>query len=415
MRPEELKRCVPFFSIIPEADLIRIADSARSKKVAEQTLIFKEGFKDGGFYILIEGKVEVIKAMGTADERLLAIREPYSLLGELSLFSGDGSHTASVRALTNLELLVVAQEQVNDLLHREPKFAYELIRTISQRLVEGEDLTIRDLRRKNKELNDAYQDLRAAQTQLIEIEKYEKELDVARQIQMSMLPRDFLTIPNYTHFARIEPMAAVGGDFFDVIPLDNHLFAVTIGDVSDHGVPAALFMALTTTLVRAEASANIPPDIVLREVNQHLLGMNDAGMFVTLLYGILDTERRTFQYSRAGHEFPILISAEGEEIPCDSKRGQPLGLFADPVLEHSRVIIPPGSLMVLYTDGITNTFNTKQAQFGLKRLKESLVNSLDRSAQSFVEDVWEEIETYRGSADQFDDLTLLIVKADLIS
>lgn len=412
MRSEELKRCVPLFSIIPETDLIRIADSTLTKNVAEQTVIFQEGVEDTSLYILIKGRVEIIKAMGTVDERLLAVREPCSFLGELSLFSEDGTPTASVRALTDLELLVVKQAEINDLLYREPKFAYELIRTLSLRLVEGEDLTIRDLRRKNKQLNDAYQDLRAAQSQLVEIEKYKKELDVARQIQMSMLPRDFLTIPNYTHFTRIEPMAAVGGDFFDVIPLDDHLFGVTIGDVSDHGIPAALFMALTTTLVRAEASAKLEPDKVLGEVNQHLLSMNDAGMFVTLLYGMLDTEQGSFNYCRAGHEYPIIISGEGEEIPCEMKQGQPLGVLSEPILEHSKIVIPPGSVMVLYTDGITNAFNPEEARYGLERFKRSIINSLDKPVQSLGNNLWEDLENFMDSAKHDDDLTLFILKAD---
>jgi sigma-B regulation protein RsbU (phosphoserine phosphatase) len=410
--PEDLISCVPIFSLLPAQDLERIAQSARSAKVSEHALIFREGHKDENFYILLEGQVEVIKALGTVDERLLAIREPCSLLGELSLFSEDGSHTASVRALTDLQLLEVNRGEINDLLHREPKVAYELIRTISQRLVESEDLTIGDLRKKNKELQEAYQELSAAQAQIIEIEKYKKELEVARQIQMSMLPRKMLNIPNFSYSARIEPMQAVGGDFYDVIPLDNHLFAILIGDVSDHGVPAALFMSLTTTLTRAEAGAGLPPELVLRKVNQHLLGMNDAGMFVTLLYGLLDTNQKTFSYCRAGHEFPLIISAEGEEIPCFHKRGQPLGLFTDPVLDQSEIVINSGSSMVLYTDGITNTVDSEQAQFGLIRLAESLRNSRNKPAQSFVDELWKEIKVFRGSTDQEDDLTLLVVKAD---
>ena len=412
MLTEELKRCVPIFGLLPEDELARIAEAVQQKQVVKDTLLFQEGEKGGRFYILVEGQVEIIKALGTPDERQLAVREACALLGELSLFSEDGSHTASVRALTDLELLELQHEDIDGLLHREPQFAYEFIRTLSQRLVEGEDLTIRDLRRKNRELNQAYEDLREAQKQLIEKEKYEKELEVARQIQMSMLPRKPIGIPRFNYFARIIPMIAVGGDFFDFIALEDDRFALAIGDVSDHGVPAALFMALTATLLRVEAKSGNKPEKVLRAVNRHLLGMNDAGMFVTLLYGILDTKARTFDYARAGHEVPLILSTQGEEIEFEYDRGQPLGLFDDLTLDHAKVALPEGSLMALYTDGITDTMNDQQHRFGLDRFRQVLSTSVRESAHAAVDRVWAEVEAYRGSVEQYDDLTLFILKAN---
>ncbi|TFH36831.1 MAG: cyclic nucleotide-binding domain-containing protein, partial [Anaerolineales bacterium] len=392
--------------------LARIAEAVQQKQVVKDTLLFQEGEKGGRFYILVEGQVEILKALGTPDERQLAVREACALLGELSLFSEDGSHTATVRALTDLELLELQREDIDGLLHREPQFAYEFIRTLSQRLVEGEDLTIRDLRRKNRELNQAYEDLRGAQKQLIEKEKYEKELEVARQIQMSMLPRKPIGIPHYNYFARIIPMIGVGGDFFDFIALDNQRFALAIGDVSDHGVPAALFMALTATLLRVEAISGASPEKVLRAVNRHLLGMNDAGMFVTLLYGILDTQTRSFQYARAGHEIPLVLSAKGKESHREHGRGQPLGLFDELTLDLGEVEIPEGSLMALYTDGITDTMNDQHIRFGVERFRKILSASINESAHAAVDRAWNELETYRGNTEQYDDLTLFILKAN---
>jgi sigma-B regulation protein RsbU (phosphoserine phosphatase) len=297
------------------------------------------------------------------------------------------------------------------LLHREPKFAYELLRTLSQRLVEGEDLTIRDLRRKNRELNQAYDDLKEAQDQLIEKEKYERELEVARQIQMSMLPQKPIRIPRYNYFARIIPMIAVGGDFFDFISLGDDRFALAIGDVSDHGVPAALFMAQTATLLRVEANSGASPEKVLLAVNRHLLGMNEAGMFVTLLYGILDTKGMTFSYARAGHELPLILSKEGEVISIDHGPGQPLGLFDAPILDQAEVELPEGSLMALYTDGITDTMNDQQVRYGTERFRVALTDSMGERARVAVDRVWEEVDAFRGNVEQYDDLTLFILKA----
>jgi sigma-B regulation protein RsbU (phosphoserine phosphatase) len=316
-----------------------------------------------------------------------------------------------VRALTDLDLLELQREDINGLLHREPKFAYELLRTLSQRLVEGEDLTIRDLRRKNRELNQAYEDLKEAQNQLIEKEKYERELEVARQIQMSMLPRRPIQIPHYNYFARIIPMIAVGGDFFDFISLGDDRFALAIGDVSDHGVPAALFMAQTATLLRVEATSNASPEKVLLAVNRHLLDMNEAGMFVTLLYGILDTKGMMFSYARAGHELPLILAKEGEEISIEHGRGQPLGLFDAPILDQAEVELPEGSLMALYTDGITDTMNDQQVRYGTERFRAAIADSMGERARVAVDRVWEEVDAFRGNVEQYDDLTLFILKA----
>ncbi len=411
MLTEELKRCVPIFGLLPEEELARIAAAVNQSKVKNETLLFREGEQGERFFILVEGQVEIIKALGTLDERQLAVREPCCLLGELSLFSEDGSHTASVRALTDLELLELGREDLKDLLQREPKFAYELIRTLSHRLVEAEDLTIRDLRRKNRELNQAYEDLSDAQEQLVEKERYEKELEVARQIQMSMLPRKPIRIPRYNYFARIVPMIGVGGDFFDFIDLGGERFALAIGDVSDHGVPAALFMALTATLLRVEAKSGAAPGKVLQAVNQHLLGMNEAGMFVTLLYGILDTERRTFQFARAGHELPLVLSAKGERVRINHERGQPLGLLERPLLDQAEIELPTGCLMALYTDGITDAIDEQSRRFGLERFRKALADSIHERAREAVERVWNENERFRGDVEQLDDLTLFILKA----
>ncbi len=411
MHVEELKRCVPVFGFLPEKDLARIADSVKPKKFDREWLLFREGEKDQRLYILTQGEVEIIKALDTPDERLLAVREACTLLGELSLFSEDGSHTASVRAQTDLELLELDLGLFNRLLNTQSRFAYELIRTLAHRLVDSEELTIRDLRRKNRELEHAYQDLERAQVHRIEKEKYEHELEVARRIQMSMLPRKPLRIPRYNYFARIVPMIGVGGDFFDFIALDDERFGLAIGDVSDHGVPAALFMAQTATLLRMEAKSGAAPDHVLRKVNQHLMGMNEAGMFVTLLYGILDTAKRTFHFARAGHELPLILSGDGFEVGYEHQRGQPLGILEDPLLDQAEIELPKGSVMGLYTDGITDTINAEMKRFGLERFRASLAGAIQERAREAVDRIWSDNEAFRGEVEQFDDLTLFILKA----
>ena len=155
--------------------------------------------------------------------------------------------------------------------------------------------------------------LKAAQAQIIEKEKLEQELRTARRIQQSILPMELPRLPGYDFGATILSARTVGGDLYDFIPLGEGRLGIAVGDVSDKSVPAAIFMALTRSLLRAEATRSVvrppSPRQALQRVNKLLLDMNDAGMFVTLLYGILDGPRRTFSYPRAGHELPLIVHA----------------------------------------------------------------------------------------------------------
>jgi serine phosphatase RsbU (regulator of sigma subunit) len=408
----ELVRCIPQFALLPDTELEDLAVAVRETRVAEDTLLLREGNQEGHFYILIEGEVEIIKALGTDDERLLAVRTPCSLLGELSLFSEDGTHTASVRARTDLRLMELPGDVLNGLLQRQPAFAYEMIRTLSSRLVEGEDRTIRDLRRKNRELLQAYRELEAAQEQIIEKERMERELQVARDIQMSILPRAVPDVEGLAFGTHISPMAAVGGDFYDIIKLDDGRLAIVIGDVSDHGVPAALFMALTVTLLRAELRRGTAPLEVLQRVNRHMLEMNETGMFVTALLGILDPEARHFRYARAGHEPPIILGVGGEFVPVDRGRGQPLGLFPDLHLDEQHIPMPNGCLLLLYTDGVTEAMDETGLFFGLPRVEQLMLAGASTAPQGLCDRLWDSLQEHRGPTVQHDDVTMLAVKVD---
>lgn len=149
--------------------------------------------------------------------------------------------------------------------------------------------------------------LRAAQAELVKKERMERELELARQVQQSVLPRIFPLMPGYTFAARNEPARQVGGDFYDVILLDAHCFGVVIADVSDKGMPAALYMALTRSLLLAEARRERSPFTVLTNVHRLLLELGEPNMFVTVFYGVVDGPARRLTYARAGHDRPLLL------------------------------------------------------------------------------------------------------------
>ena len=407
---QDIIRSVSIFSSLPDEEVKHLAETLNLEEILEGTLLLEEDARGDRYYILVDGEVEVLKALGTADERLLGVRGPGSFIGEMSLFSEDSRHTASVRARTALKLLELSPEDLGGLLYRQPKFVYEMMRVISQRLDESENITIQELRQKNIQLTQAYEELKAAQAEIIEKEKLEKELEVAREIQLSILPQEFPQCPSLDFGARIVPMAAVGGDFYDFIVLDDDRFGVAVGDVTDHGVPAALFMALTATLLRVEARRTVSPKDVLTEVNRLLLGMNEAGMFVTLLYGILDCKKNIFHYARAGHELPIVMNPHGKWENVAQAVGQPLGLFDKPLIDEQTIDLPSDSLLVLYTDGVPNALDQQNQRFGLENFLGAISGEKNQPAQELCTQVLEIMDGFRGEKDPYDDVTLVAVQ-----
>lgn len=405
-------RNIPLFAELPSSEIEHLAETLRAREVPEGTVLIHEDESGGDLFIMLDGEVEIIKALGSGDERLLAVRESSTFLGDMSFFSEDGRHTASVRAKTPLQVLEMSRADFDALLHRHPPMAYGLVRTLSHRLDESEDLTIQDLRIKNRELLKAYKELEAAQEQIIEKEKLERELEVARDIQMSILPRELPVIPCFEFGSLIEPMAAVGGDFFDIIPLGDDKLGIVTGDVSDHGVPAALFMAMTVTLIRAASRRVAAPIEVLRSVNRNLLEMNDTGMFVTILYGVMDCSAREFEYARAGHTLPMLLDAKGEMVDLDHDSGQLLGLFPEPLIDVQSISLQPNNLLLIYTDGVTEAMNSGGVMFDKEHLHRTLRAGMKNTAQDICGAVWDSLAKFRGEIAQHDDVTLLVVKVE---
>jgi serine phosphatase RsbU (regulator of sigma subunit) len=402
---------VPLFATLPHDELRRLAATLRPCAIAAGAVLFHEGEHGDRFYIVIDGQIEIIKALGTADERLVAVRGPGEYIGEMSLFHKQGLRAASVRARSPAQLLEMTRAEFDALLRRQPTLAYEMVRVLSIRLRDSDDAIIRDLQAKNQQLTQAYQELQAAQAQLIEKERLERELQVARSIQESILPRALPQLAGFDFDARIVPARAVGGDCFDFIALGPDTLGIVIGDACDKGVPAAIFMALTRSLLRAEASRARSPREALQNVNRHLLDMNDAGMFVTAIYGVLHQPTRSFSYARAGHTLPLLRGVGGAVLAPAHSTGQPLGLWPEPSFDEQRIVIPRGGALLLYTDGVTEATNAQGALFGGRRLRTAVSEYRSGSAQELCDNVLQAVGDFRGPAPQDDDVTLVAVRA----
>jgi len=408
---EQILKQVPLFASLPPNEIQSLAETLREREFSAGAVFIQENEIADHFFILLEGQIEIIKALGTHNERVLSVNETGTFIGEMGLINPGSRRTASVRARTPARLLEMTRGDFEALLHRQPGLVYKMVRVLSMRLEQEQNRTIGDLQEKNLQLTQAYDQLKAAQGQLIEKEKMERELEVARGIQQSMVPRKLPQLAGFDFGARMVPARAVGGDFFDFIPLSKSTLGIVIGDVSDKGVPAALFMALTSNLLRAEARRGTAVSDALRHVHQQLMEINDAGMFVTLLYGVLDSITREFRYARAGHEMPLLYDETGKFVTLPYADGQPLGAINDILLDEQSVLLPPASTLLFYTDGVTDVQDGHGNQFGLERVREALLAQPKASAQVLCDTLLETTTTYRGITPQYDDITLVAVQS----
>jgi sigma-B regulation protein RsbU (phosphoserine phosphatase) len=205
------------------------------------------------------------------------------------------------------------------------------------------------------------------------------------------------------------PARFVGGDLYDFIPLDEEKIGVVIGDVSDKGVPAAIFMALVRSLVRAEAMRMTFPATALRRVNQHLLAMNSMGLFVTLIYGVLNLARGEFTYARAGHELPLLFKGDGAEVALPVGQGQLLGVFPEITLDEQTIAIPTDGLLFLYTDGAIDALNPQGERYQGERLRKTVCKSVGIQARQACDRILADIQAYQADALQADDITFVVI------
>jgi len=413
MDPYLLKQ-ISLFSHVPESEYEKLIEVFHLIEFPAQTILCREGESGNSMFFILSGTVEVIKAIGTSEERVLSLITPGDYVGEMSLLERNGLRVATVKTFTPVSLLELTRADFDNLLLRWPGLAMDMLRELSLRMRELQTDTIRDLRTKNLELARAYRDLQAAQDQIIEKEKLERELQLAHEIQMSMLPSALPETHGFEFGAKILPARAIGGDLYDFIPIQSHkkeTIGVLVGDVSDKGIPAALFMALTRSLLRAEADLGLPPVQVLEQVNRHLLEMNKSNMFVTMLYGILTPETGVFAYARGGHEIPLIVYPDGTVQKIKFAPGQLLGIFPSPLIDHQAIRIPLGGALLLYTDGATDANNVQGDYFGNERLESALTAHHTGTAQQICDQILDEILDYQGAAAQVDDITLVAIRS----
>jgi len=244
----------------------------------------------------------------------------------------------------------------------------------------------------------------------LEQERTAQELHMAREIQVSFLPAECPALTGWDIAADWRAAREVGGDFYDFIPLDADHMGLVIADVSDKGMPAALFMSLCRTLIRVSATETMSPAAALQRVNELLMDENRSAMFCTAFYGVLDWNNGQLTFANAGHNPPILHRrAEPHVLPLRAA-GIVLGVLEDVTLEERRVTVEPGDLLILYTDGVTEPINGLGEEFGDVRLIEMAAENSAQPCARIAESIHAAVSGFVGAQPQFDDYTLVALK-----
>jgi phosphoserine phosphatase RsbU/P len=246
-------------------------------------------------------------------------------------------------------------------------------------------------------------------------EKIESELNIAREIQMNMVPKIFPAFPHKSEefdlHAFIGPAKEVGGDFYDFfLKEEEGLLCFTIGDVSGKGVPASLFMAVTITLLRAISAKTHNPAEVLSTVNKELFRNNDSMLFVTVCYGEMDIHTGKVNYSLAGHNLPYIVNKTGELTTLETTSGMALGVDEDSEFETKSFSLKPDESLFLYTDGVTEAKSKEDTFLGEEKLEEILKTTQKLLPEQTVDKCLKEINEFAKDAPQHDDITMLVIK-----
>lgn len=247
------------------------------------------------------------------------------------------------------------------------------------------------------------------QEEALAVRSFDREMELARNIQLSLLPEKPPDIEGWDIAAYYRPARLVGGDFYDFIPISDGKYAFVVADVADKGVPAAMFMTVCRTVIRAVASPQRTPLETLQRVNELIVRDNRSELFFTGWYGILDAETGMLAFSSGGHNPPLLVRENGQFQELRLK-GIALGLFDRIKLNEATLVLEPGDVLLAYTDGLTEARREDMTEFGEADLYINAVKSRGKSAQQIADKIVSSVDRFTSGQPAFDDLTLFVLK-----
>ncbi len=415
----EFLQRLPMFNDVPEATIAGIVQSAHHLRLAPREMLFSEGDVGAECFIVMAGDVDVIKQVGS-ETMLLERCRPGAIIGEMALID-NSPRAASVRARTSATLLRITEAEFVTMMHANPNTAMALLRGGTTRLRSSNARMISGLEAKNAQLAQAYEDLKAAQGELLRLERIERELAIARDIQRFFLPPKIVQPSGWQIVAFNQGALEVGGDFYDVLKLGDGRVGLVVADACGKGVPAALFVALTRSLLRSASQALAAnPALVtaagdlmttaLTMTNNYISREHGASnMFTTLFYAVLDPETATLTYVNAGHNPPIIVDTATGNVRYLEGSSLPLGIMDNLPYPALATTLAPTEMFLGFTDGATEAFNPAGDVFDDEHLIAVVRARRYHDAASLLEQVKTAIMDFVGTAPQADDITLLTV------
>ncbi|MYM28616.1 SpoIIE family protein phosphatase [Duganella sp. CY15W] len=368
---------------LAEADVLELAAGAP---------LLSYGETNHNVYILLSGRLDVHLDGDSGSERAISVA-PGELIGELSAIDGEPV-SALVIAHAPSQVLQLSRDLFWQKLMTLPGVASNLMTTLTGRMRRSNEAALK------------------AQRAALELQHLRKELDIARQLQLSMLPLQRPLFPERSDLhacGLMEPASHVGGDLFDAFFIDDHLLFICIGDVSGHGVAAALFMARTIGLLRVLAMSITEPEQLLATLNDRLCAGNDTNLFVTMFCGFLDVNTGVLRYSNGGH-CPPMVLAGGVASLLPIPKGVLVGAFPGLAFSAMDTVLAPGDTLLCYTDGVTEAANEDGVEFSEQRCLELLAHWEDAPLPVALDLLRLTVSTFTGQPVLDDDCTLLAIR-----
>ncbi len=340
--------------------------------------LFKAGDKADRMFYIKKGAIRLVEINKVIPEG--------EVIGEMGIFSPFKQRTASAVCEEDLEAYTMGRDEVIKFFAHDPAMALDLIEMSIKRFIEN------------------------LKAETASRERIESELRIAQEIQASMLPQVFPQRKEFEIFAMMDPAKEVGGDFYDFFFVDDKRLCFVIGDVSGKGVPAALFMTITKTLIKTKAKEGLPTNEILSRVNNILYPDNQSCLFVTVFCAILNMENGNLQYCNAGHNPPLLIKVGGAADFIKVPAGMVMGVMEQTRCGNNGIVMRPGESIVLYTDGVTEAMDPEHQQFTDARLKATLSGLNGSDMKTMIGKVRDAVYSFARGAAQSDDITMLAVK-----
>ncbi|MGK7941566.1 MAG: SpoIIE family protein phosphatase [Crocosphaera sp.] len=382
------------FKGVEQKFIISLLKKCQIRHLKPEEILITPGEENHYFSILLSGELRVYLT-DTGDQKtnmeMGFVIAPGEYIGEMSIIENEPV-SAYVVSAEDSELLMIHKTVFWEDFMLIPGMSQNLLSGFSRRIRKRDQITLKNLETKLK------------------LQQIEKDIEAASKIQSNILPDGKRLAPNYPQIdvaATLVPARDVGGDFYDVFPIDQNHVCIAVGDVSGKGIPAALFMIRVITLLRISMSRMTPLTTIVEAINRHLCEGNDDCMFVTMFVGILDVTSGKLLYVNGGHNLPFFAPKGQPFDVLTMPKGMLLGFYEDAAYQLGALVFQPKDMLVLYTDGVTEAEDEKGGFFSDQKTLEVLNDLRNQEASELVSGLQNAVFKFSANKFQSDDITIL--------